>query len=508
MRTKLPLILSTGIMVAAFPSARASLVAYWDFNDGVGSPTAADASGNGRNATLQNMDPATDWVAGRTGGAGDFALDFDNVDDFVEADTYRGQTGRSERTVSAWINSNGTNDGIVYFGTNTAGQKFTFRTNSNNGNADTLRVEVNGGYQVGSTDIVGEGWTHVAVTWEDDGTPDVQDAKLYVNGVLEPNSASLDEVMNTAASALVRIGLNESNSYFSGQIDDVAIFNNALSDTQIAALAAGTSPKDLGAGAPKPALEYDASTDPNTTNATWENTGRAGNDFSLNNNAGGARHQQVVAENLGLLRNAYSFGAGDSSTSPTFEAFAGNPTNGDSASFEIVARPSDLAGREVLLDTGGNGFGTSLTIDGSTLLFTSGSNTATTVGSVTYPTLDGEFFHAVGVIDIGSTGAELSLYFDGQLADSIFLPGFTDWAGGDASGIGIQNATLGGDFGGFLTSGGAFGAFEGDIALVRFYDTALTAADVTDLYGRLVPEPSRALLLALGLVGFALRRRR
>ncbi len=39
-----------------------SNVAYFQFNDGIGSPEAADFLGS--NLTLQNMDPATDWVAG------------------------------------------------------------------------------------------------------------------------------------------------------------------------------------------------------------------------------------------------------------------------------------------------------------------------------------------------------------------------------------------------------------------------------------------------------------
>ena len=41
----------------------AGLVAYWNFNQGAGT-TATDISPNGNNATLLNMDAATDWVQG------------------------------------------------------------------------------------------------------------------------------------------------------------------------------------------------------------------------------------------------------------------------------------------------------------------------------------------------------------------------------------------------------------------------------------------------------------
>ncbi|BDS13277.1 choice-of-anchor D domain-containing protein [Aureispira anguillae] len=40
----------------------AGLVAYYQMNDGTGSSTLADHSGQGNNGTLTNMDPATDWV--------------------------------------------------------------------------------------------------------------------------------------------------------------------------------------------------------------------------------------------------------------------------------------------------------------------------------------------------------------------------------------------------------------------------------------------------------------
>lgn len=42
----------------------AGLVAYYKFEDGVGSSSALDETSNGNNGTLTNMDPATDWVTG------------------------------------------------------------------------------------------------------------------------------------------------------------------------------------------------------------------------------------------------------------------------------------------------------------------------------------------------------------------------------------------------------------------------------------------------------------
>lgn len=61
------------------------LVAHWGFDVGTGSVLAKNSTGLGNNGLLQNMDPATDWVAGKIGGA----LDFDGTDDGLICPTPR-----------------------------------------------------------------------------------------------------------------------------------------------------------------------------------------------------------------------------------------------------------------------------------------------------------------------------------------------------------------------------------------------------------------------------------
>lgn len=45
------------------------LVAYYRFEDGIGSTTVTDLTGNGNTLTMYNMDPATDWITGPFGNA-------------------------------------------------------------------------------------------------------------------------------------------------------------------------------------------------------------------------------------------------------------------------------------------------------------------------------------------------------------------------------------------------------------------------------------------------------
>jgi alpha-N-arabinofuranosidase len=124
-----------------------------------------------------------------------------------------------------------------------ATQKWVFRINSDGG----IRAEVNGGYIIGDTDLRNDSWHHVAAVFETDETPDVTDIKLYVDGVQETISGELPQPIDTAIDGRVRIGKSPwsgSGFYFEGLIDDVRIYDYALSPAEVAGLAGRTKPFD------------------------------------------------------------------------------------------------------------------------------------------------------------------------------------------------------------------------------------------------------------------------
>ena len=247
----LPLILA--LLLYSPLAAVGALVGHWKIDEGSGT-VAADASGNDRTGTVAGspawsttgLPPVPDGTTA--------ALDMDGTDDQINIVGYKGVTGTGARTVSAWVRTRLTtpvqNKGIVSWGANVATQKWTFRIQSSNGTQGTIRAEVNGGFIVGNTVVTDGEWHHVAVTWEDDGTPNILDAKLYVDGVLDaefgsldtPPSASQSQTINTASNADVRIGDNfQATHNWDGWIDDVRIYDEALEATEIAALAQGTA---------------------------------------------------------------------------------------------------------------------------------------------------------------------------------------------------------------------------------------------------------------------------
>ncbi|MES2647042.1 MAG: LamG-like jellyroll fold domain-containing protein [Bacteroidota bacterium] len=151
------------------------------------------------------------------------ALDFDGVDDYVQGVNSDFPQGNAARTIEAWIKPATTQDGtIISWGSAT----------TTNGAAG---LQYKGGklhYTGLSNDLTGvisiapNVWTHVAATF--DGT----NLKLYVNGEADATSAKIFATAGTT----FRFGSNLSTvpaDFFKGKIDEVRIWNKALSACEI-----------------------------------------------------------------------------------------------------------------------------------------------------------------------------------------------------------------------------------------------------------------------------------
>ena len=226
------------VLALLVSTASAGLVNQWSFEEGSGI-NAADTVG-GQHGELQPTGNPPVWSADTaavpSGSA--WSLQFDGSNDLVNALGYKGITGTDPRSVSAWIKtaSEG-NEPIISWGQNSGGQKWTFRVQDSNGPDGTIRVEVNGGYHVGTTYVADDQWHHAAVTWADDGSPNVNDSRLWVDGQLEGRGAVQGRSMNTASNANVRIGRAVNNNFFDGNLDEVRIYDEAVDRSSIRALA-------------------------------------------------------------------------------------------------------------------------------------------------------------------------------------------------------------------------------------------------------------------------------
>ena len=206
-----------------------NLVGHWKLDD-EGTGILSDSSGNNHSGTLMG---GASLVPGLFGEA----LETVTTGDFAEITDFAGVTGSKSRSVCAWIKTETTGE-IVSWGENVAGQKWIFRVQTSNGNAGAIRVEVNGGRAVGSTDVRDGQWHHVAAVLVDNGAPDANEIKLYVDGSEEVISDTEDEPIDTASTGVVRIGEAPWHYRpFVGLIDDVRIYDRALTQLELLELA-------------------------------------------------------------------------------------------------------------------------------------------------------------------------------------------------------------------------------------------------------------------------------
>jgi hypothetical protein len=174
----------------------------------------------------------SDWVAGKMGNA----LDFDGLDDYVETAGYKGVTGTTSRTCTAWINTSTVNGSILTWGnTSISGGGWDFRLQDFGGYPGRLTLGVKSGYMASRQNLADGNWHHVAAVLEGDGTPSIADIKLYIDGVEETAVDTVDHPVNTVSFQDVTMGASSWD--FDGLIDEVRIYDRALSATEIMEIA-------------------------------------------------------------------------------------------------------------------------------------------------------------------------------------------------------------------------------------------------------------------------------
>ena len=232
-------------------------VAHWTFDEGSGQ-TAADSSGNSRDATLgstgsaDSSDPA--WMTCAVGGS---ALDFDGVDDYVEdPDGELYINGLTEFTASAWIKSDvtGTDRGFLHTmvpdnSDSVLGIRYDAAGSQGGGtNVIKVGISVNGTNQLleSSNNIQTTNWQHVVVTWSSGNQ-----LALYLDGSLDTplyNEAGVTGSLTNATTLFIgKAGKDDVNGGWDGQIDQVRLYDRVLSAAEISALAA-TAPSGCAVG--------------------------------------------------------------------------------------------------------------------------------------------------------------------------------------------------------------------------------------------------------------------
>ena len=105
----------------------------------------------------------------------------------------------------------------------------------------------NGGGEVeGLSAVTDGGWHHVAATIKENATNSSSDVQIYVDGQDDTQESTGPDAFNIVADWDVTIGYRPSQNdrFFMGQIDDVRIYDRALTPEEIAWSAGRTKPFD------------------------------------------------------------------------------------------------------------------------------------------------------------------------------------------------------------------------------------------------------------------------
>lgn len=197
-------------------------------NEGSGT-TTADATGHGYTGTLVN---AT-WGAGRTGSA----VSLNGINGYISLpDGLLSDLG--DCTISLWTYWTGNSSIQSLFAFGLDGDHYiNFCPQWSDGNAKfyiATNARDGADWVLGSTRLAGYRWTHVAVTFS--GTS----ISLYLDGnKVNSNTSARFQPFRLGSTTCNWIGRSlNSNSYYSGLVDDLRIYRGALSDADITTLAA------------------------------------------------------------------------------------------------------------------------------------------------------------------------------------------------------------------------------------------------------------------------------
>ena len=214
------------------PAPTSGLAAAYAFDEGSGT-SAADASGSGLTGTLTN---GATWGTGRNAGA----VSLDGANDFVELGNPTLLQLTGSMTVSAWVNSAAFPrddaaivskrasskvgwqlDTTVDRGPRTIGFKLT---NSSGGDM----------FRYGATEMQANTWYHVTGVYNASSS----ELHVYLNGQLD-DGTPLGTVTSTQRNSSVNVNIGRrpgsSSHNFNGRLDDVRIYNRALTQTEIQA---------------------------------------------------------------------------------------------------------------------------------------------------------------------------------------------------------------------------------------------------------------------------------
>ena len=390
--------------------AESGYEAYWDFD---AASNTDDASGNGNNPLSTTGTIAYDPVDFQEG---DRSIIFNGSTEIE----YSNNTGTfltdatNARSISVWIKPTALSGTQEIFEEGGGGNGLALRLNGSNLEASLSNnqgANADPNHTISTSYPIDGDWHHVALVFN--GTS--SEMLLYIDGVLENTTTGSYTTLasHTSPGGIGGVitgdafGSGTNDSFFTGKMDALAVYNSVLSETEIQNSACYIAP-------------------PGSCVSTAKNDFEAFWDFDIANNANdasGNNQDPRVALSSGITFDSTDFMEGDQSIvfdgSEAIQYATNNNTpdnflnaTANSRTIAVWIKPTSLSGNQNIFDEGGNNKGIAVRLSGNNLesVIRDTNANASLISSV-FPN-DGEWHHIAMVYSGGSTSHKL--YIDGS----------------------------------------------------------------------------------------------
>jgi len=286
--------------------------------------------------------------------------------------------------------------------------------------------------------------------------------KIHLNGNLICSDNPSSDCLSVGDVLLGRVTLdNPLNVHYHGVMDEVRIYNRALTDQEVIQLfQAGEPPADITTG----------------LIAHYPFDGNA-NDVSRNGNHGTPNGVSLTTDRIGNSGKAYSF---DGATNTIEISKNSNVTGSNPRSVSAWVKLDPSATADNTIYKGGtNGDGNDFTFlvrivsDNQIQLYI--RRFINDVWSENITIIPGEWFYATATFD-GTTTSGIKFYFNGKLKTTVN-------GGASTFNTTLTNPTIGDH----ISQQGFHSYFKGDIDEVRIYNRKLSGSEIGDLFRSGIP---------------------
>ena len=286
------------------------LIGWWPFNG-----NANDESGNGNNATTTNATITSD-----RNSSVNSAYSFNGTSNFIEIpDSPPLRLNNTDFTISFWVNVNTFNNGsnATAFLFKRGGGSFNgWVIDANSGDSYSVEYVVSSGSdpQVNSSSIINTNiWHNVLIRY----TLATQNITFYYDGVLDSSPSSILPTPNSSCSSVLRFGWDTgspTNPYWlDGKLDDIGIWNRALTPCEITNLYQASSntiiaqPTNQTANINTTAQFYVTSSNASATYQWQQNSGTGFVNLSNFGQFSGVTNDTLKISNVTLAQSNYGY---------------------------------------------------------------------------------------------------------------------------------------------------------------------------------------------------------